>query len=86
MHFQYYSNTLLVDMWSYLGNQRSKQTNKPSIFTISFDLCTPFKKLVQKVIRKYRKVYYIIPLHYRLNGYLKNFKIKLYYFQEKLSL
>ena len=26
MLFQYYSNTLLVDMWSYLRNERLKQT------------------------------------------------------------
>ena len=32
------------------------------------------------------KVYYIIPLDYRLTGHLKNFKTKLYYFQQRLSL
>ena len=32
------------------------------------------------------KVYYIIPLNYQLTGHPENFKIKLYYFQERLSL
>ena len=32
------------------------------------------------------EVYYIIPLNYWLTGYPENFKIKLCYFQEKLSL
>ena len=32
------------------------------------------------------KVYYKIRLNYRLNGHPENFKIKLYYFQERLSL
>ena len=32
------------------------------------------------------KVYYIIPLNYQLIGHPENFKIKLYYFQERLSL
>ena len=32
------------------------------------------------------KVYYIIPLYYLLTGHPQNFKIKLYYFQERLSL
>ena len=32
------------------------------------------------------KVYYIIPLNYRLTGHPENFKIKLFYFQESLSL
>ena len=32
------------------------------------------------------KIYYIIPTHYRLTGHPENFKIKLYYFQERLSL
>ena len=29
------------------------------------------------------KVYYLIQLNYQLNGHLENFKIKLYYFQER---
>ena len=28
----------------------------------------------------------MIPLYYQLNGYSENFKIKLYYFQVRLSL
>ena len=32
------------------------------------------------------KVHYIIPLNYRLTGQPENFKIKLYYFRERLSL
>ena len=32
------------------------------------------------------KVYYITPLNYQLTGHPENFKIKLYYFQERLSL
>ena len=31
------------------------------------------------------KVYYIIPLNYQLTGHLEIFKIKLYYFQERLN-
>ena len=29
------------------------------------------------------KVHYIIPLNYRLTGHPENFKVKLYYFQER---
>ena len=32
------------------------------------------------------KVYYIIPLNYQLTGDTENFKTKLYYFPERLSL
>ena len=32
------------------------------------------------------KVHYIIPLNYQFTGHPENFKIKLYYFQERLSL
>ena len=32
------------------------------------------------------KLYYIIPLNYQLTGHSENFKIKLHYFQERLSL
>ena len=32
------------------------------------------------------KVYYIIPLNEWLTGHPENFKIKVYYFQERLSL
>ena len=31
------------------------------------------------------KVYYIVPLNYRLTGHPENFKIKLYYFQKSLK-
>ena len=32
------------------------------------------------------KIYFIIPLNYRLTGHSENFKTKLHYFQKKLSL
>ena len=32
------------------------------------------------------KVFYIIPLNYQLTGHPENFEIKLYYFQERVSL
>ena len=57
--------------------------------TVSIELCTLFKKLVQKVAKKRTsnmKVYCTIPLNYQLTGHPENFKIKLYYFQERLSL
>ena len=66
-------------MWSYLRNQRSKQTNRPCRFTISFELCTLFQKLVLKVVKKRTsnmKLYDIIPLNYRLNGHPEIFKIE----------
>ena len=65
------------------------KTNKPCKFTISFELCTLFQKLAQKVVEKgslNMKVYYIISLNDRLTEHPDNFKIKLYYFQERLSL
>ena len=65
------------------------QNNKPCRFTSSFELCTLFQKLVQKAVKKRTldmKLYYIIPLNYQLTGHPENFKIKLYYFQERLSL
>ena len=61
------------------------KTNKPCRFTISFELSTLFQKLVQKVVEKEtsnKKVYYIIPLNYRLAGHPENFKIKLFYSRE----
>ena len=64
------------------------KTNKPCRFTISFELCTLFQKLVQKVVKKRTsnmKVYYIIPLNNQSTGHPENFKIKLHYFQERLS-
>ena len=44
---------------------------------------------MQKVVKKETlnmKVYYTIPLSYRLTGHPENFKIKLCYVQERLSL
>ena len=32
------------------------------------------------------KEYYVIPLNYRFTGNPENFKIKLYFFQDRLSL
>ena len=43
-----------------------------------------FPKIVQKVVEK--ETWNIIPLNDRLTGHPENFKIKLYYFQERLSL
>ena len=57
--------------------------------TISFELCTLFQKLLQKVVTKRTsdmKVYYTIPLNYWLTRHPENFKSKLCYFQERLSL
>ena len=57
--------------------------------TVSFKLRTLFQKLVQKVVKKETlnmKVYCMIPLNYRLTGHPENFKMKLYFFQEKVSL
>ena len=75
-------------MYSYLRNQRSKQTNLVYLqFRWNHGLF--FQKLVQKVVKKRTtniKVYYIIPLNDRLPGHPENFKIKLYYFLERLSL
>ena len=54
-------------------------------YTISFELCTLFQKLVQRVVKKETssmKVHYMIPLNYRMTG----LKIKLNYFQERLNL
>ena len=65
------------------------KTNKPCIFTASFELWTLFQKLMQNVVKERTsniKVYYIIPLNYRLTGHPENFKIKLYYFKERSSL
>ena len=75
-------------MWSYRHNQRSKQTNLVD-FTVFFELCTPSQKLVQKTVRKGNfnmKVYYIIPLNYWMTGNPENFKVKLYYFQERYKV
>ena len=42
---------------------------------------------MQKVLKKRTsnmKVYYIILLNYQFTGHPENFKIKLYYFQERI--
>ena len=65
------------------------KTTKPFIFTISFKLCTLFLKLVLKVVKKRTsniKVYYVIPLNYRLTGHPENFKIKLFSRKIKSSI
>ena len=61
----------------------------PCRFIISFELCALFQKQVQKHVKKRTsnmKVYYIIPLNYQLTGHPEILKIKLYYFQERLSI
>ena len=48
-----------------------------------------FRKIGAEVVKKRTsnmKVLHIIPLNYRLTGHPQNFKIKLCYFQERLSL
>ena len=75
-------------MWLYLCNQWSKQTNFVDL-QFFFELRTFGQKLVQKIIKKgtsNMKVYYVIPLNYRFTRRPENFKMKLYYFQERLSL
>ena len=73
-----------------ISTERMVKTNKPCRFlTISFELCTLFQKMVLKVAKNRNsnmKIYYINPLNYQLIGHLENFKIRLYYFQERLSL
>ena len=57
-------------MWSYLRSQRSKQTNFVDLQFLS-NYALFLKILGQKVVRKgtsNMKVYYIIPLNYRLTG------------------
>ena len=55
------------------------------MFTISFELCTYFQNLVQKVVKirtANMKVYYIILLNNQLTGHPQNSKTKLYHFQD----
>ena len=63
--------------------------NKKTLYIYNFfRTMHSFQKLVQKVAKtrtSNMNVYYIIPLNYRLTGHSENFKIKLYYFQERLS-
>ena len=57
----------------YVTNGQNKQTNRPCIFTTSFELSALFQKVVQKASQKgtsNMKVYYIIPLKYRLTGHI----------------
>ena len=52
-----------------ISTETTVKTNKPCIFTISFELLTLFQKLVQKAVKKRTtniKVYHIIPLNDRL--------------------
>ena len=47
-----------------------------------------FRKLEKRVVKKgslNMEVYYIIPVSNRLTEHSENFKIKLYYFEERLS-
>ena len=72
-------------MWSYLRNQRSKQTNLVYLQFLSNYVL--FQKLTQKVVKKRTfdlEVYYIIQRNYRLTGHTDNFEIEPYYFQERL--
>ena len=62
------------------------KTNKCCRFTISFVLFTLFQKLVQKTVKKGTSNMKVIPLNCRLSGHPEIFKVKLYYFQERLSL
>ena len=51
-----------------------KTRNFTNRFSISFELCTLFQKLVQKVVNKRTSnmtVYYKIPLDYQLTGHLE---------------
>ena len=55
------------------------------MFIISFELCTYFQNLVQKVVKirtANMKVYYIILLNNQLTGHPQNSKTKLYHFQD----
>ena len=64
------------------------KTKKPCRFAIYSELCS-ILTFLQKVVKKRTsnvKVYYIIPLNYFFTGHPENFKIKLYCFQERLSL
>ena len=71
-------------MLSYLCNQRSKQTNLVDLQFLSY--YSLFQKLVQKTVKKGTSNMKVIPLNCRLSGHPEIFKVKLYYFQERLSL
>ena len=81
---------MFVDMWSYLHNQRSKQKKVVDLQFLSnyvFFSKNWFRKLLKHKIRTSNMtVYFIIPLNYRLTGHPETFKVKLYYFKERLSL
>ena len=74
-------------MWSYLRRQLPKQTNLVDLHF--FQIMVSFPKTSAESCYKRTsnmKVYYIIPLNSRLTGDTENFKIKIYYFYERLSL
>ena len=67
------------------------KTNKPCQFTVSFELCTPFKKLVQKDVKKRNlnmKVYILYNFtKVSVDWTSREFQNQtIYYFQERLSL
>ena len=68
-----------MDVWSYyVTNGQNKQTLEIYNF---FRIMHTFRKTVAEVVKERAsnmKVYYTIPLKYRLTGHLENFKIKLY--------
>ena len=72
-------------MWSYACNQRSKQADLGDLQFLSNNALFS-KNWCRKLLKKRTwnmKVYYIIPLNYQFTGHPENFKIKLYYFQER---
>ena len=71
-------------MWSYLRNQPSKQTNFVYLqFLSNYAL---FSKNWCRKLLKNLEYESLFPLNYRLTGHPENFKIKLYYFQERLNV
>ena len=57
-------------MWSYLSNQRSKQTN-----CMYIEEKNGGKLLKRRTLNM--KIYYIIPLNHQSTGHPENFKINL---------
>ena len=77
------SNTLLVDIGSYLRNQRSKQANLVDLQFLSN--CALFSKdWCRSLLKKEPRIESILCNSNKRHP--ENFKIKLYCFQEKLSL
>ena len=74
-------------MFWYLRSQRSKQTNLADLHFFwnmhSFQT-TSAKNCWKRTLNM--KVYYITTLNYQLTGHPEKFKIKLYYFEERLIL